>query len=115
MLNVDIVIPVLNEQEALPVCIAKLQNYISNNIDQECSIIIADNGSNDATPQVSKNLVSEYENIQYIRIPERGRGLALKTVWSKSDIFDDFKHPLVVVSIPGGSKHPLVVVSIPWW
>tara|TARA_B100000519_G_C14149842_1_gene394024 strand:+ start:214 stop:930 length:717 start_codon:yes stop_codon:yes gene_type:complete len=85
MLNVDIVIPVLNEQKALPACIAKLQNYISNNIDQECSIIIADNGSNDATPEVSKNLVSEYENIQYIRIPERGRGLALKTVWSKSE------------------------------
>ena len=85
MLNVDIVIPVLNEQKALPACIAKLQNYISHNIDQECSIIIADNGSNDATPEVSKNLVSEYENIQYIRIPERGRGLALKTVWSKSE------------------------------
>ena len=33
MLNVDIVIPVLNEQKALPACIAKLQNYISNNID----------------------------------------------------------------------------------
>ncbi len=85
MINVDIVIPVLNEQEALPICIAKLQNYISNNIEQKCNIVIADNGSNDDTPEVSKHLVSEYENIQYIRIPERGRGLALKTVWSKSE------------------------------
>jgi len=85
MVNVDIVIPVLNEQEALPVCIARLQNYISENIDQKCNIIIADNGSNDDTPKVSKHLVSEYENIKYIRIPERGRGLALKTVWSKSE------------------------------
>ena len=85
MINVDIVIPVLNEQESLPICIAKLQNYISNNIEQKCNIVIADNGSNDDTPEVSKHLVSEYENIQYIRIPERGRGLALKTVWSKSE------------------------------
>ena len=65
MVNVDIVIPVLNEQEALPVCIARLQNYISENIDQKCNIIIADNGSNDDTPKVSKHLVSEYENIKY--------------------------------------------------
>ena len=85
MVKVDIVIPVLNEQEALPVCIAKLQNYISNNVDHKCNIVIADNGSIDDTPEVSNRLVSEYENIQYVRIPERGRGLALKTVWSKSE------------------------------
>ena len=85
MVKVDIVIPVLNEQEALPVCIEKLQNFISNNIDYKCNIVIADNGSNDDTPEVSNQLVSIYENIQYVRIPERGRGLALKTVWSKSE------------------------------
>ena len=85
MVKVDIVIPVLNEQEALPVCISKLQNYIKNNVDDKCNIVIADNGSNDDTPEVSNRLVSEYQNIQYVRIPERGRGLALKTVWSKSE------------------------------
>jgi len=85
MVKVDIVIPVLNEQEALPVCISKLQNYISNNVDDKCNIVIADNGSNDDTPEISNRLVSEYQNIQYVRIPERGRGLALKTVWSKSE------------------------------
>ena len=85
MVKVDIVIPVLNEQEALPVCIEKLQNFISNNIDYKCNIVIADNGSNDDTPEVSNQLVSIYENIQYVLIPERGRGLALKTVWSKSE------------------------------
>ena len=64
MVKVDIVIPVLNEQEALPVCIEKLQNFISNNIDYKCNIVIADNGSNDDTPEVSNQLVSIYENIQ---------------------------------------------------
>ena len=63
MVNVDIVIPVLNEQEALPVCIARLQNYISENIDQKCNIIIADNGSNDDTPKVSKHFSQEIAQI----------------------------------------------------
>jgi glycosyltransferase involved in cell wall biosynthesis len=85
MVYVDIVIPVLNEQVALPICIEKLQDYISSNIRETCNIIIADNGSDDDTPNISRKLTSKYKNLSYIRIPERGRGLALKTVWGKSE------------------------------
>ena len=49
-LSVDIVIPVLNEEDTLAQCIHNLNNFFSSRSDtHKINILIADNGSEDST------------------------------------------------------------------
>ena len=50
----------------------------------EWRIVIADNGSTDSTPEVSRRIVEEHQDVGYIRLEQRGRGRALKTAWRDS-------------------------------
>lgn len=86
--SVDIVIPAYNEEIALPANIPILYNYCRNNLSEyEWKIIIADNASTDSTSAVAKKFAKSPQ-ISYLKLPKKGRGLALRTVWlgSKADI-----------------------------
>ena len=83
--SVDIVIPVLNEEKALPGSIACLHGFLSENLDGPWRIVIADNGSTDTTPHVSHTLAEQYPEVAYLRIEQRGRGRALRKAWLESD------------------------------
>ena len=83
--SVDIVIPVLNEEKALPGSIACLHGFLSENVARPWRIVIADNGSTDTTPHVSDTLAEQYEEVSYLRIEQRGRGRALRKAWLESD------------------------------
>ncbi|MEO6759413.1 MAG: glycosyltransferase, partial [Saprospiraceae bacterium] len=51
-------------------------------------IVIADNGSTDATRELAAALTAELPEVQLVQVPKKGVGLALKTSWgqSKADI-----------------------------
>ena len=84
--SLDIVIPVLNEERALPDSIPVLHAHLAANFSEfDWRIVIADNGSEDATPQVSESLSREYPGVSPFRLEQRGRGLALRTTWLASD------------------------------
>ena len=84
--SLDIVIPVLNEERALPESIPVLHAHLADNFDgYNWRIVIADNGSEDATPEVSERLSREYPGVSPFRLEQRGRGLALRTTWLASD------------------------------
>lgn len=84
--SVDITIPVLNEEHSLPRCIGTLVDYLSDGVanDWDWRITIADNGSQDATPEVGRQLSNEYPNVRLTRLEQRGRGRALKKAWMES-------------------------------
>ena len=82
--SIEIVIPVLNEENALIGSINCLHRFLSKNIHRPWRIVIADNGSNDATPRVSNNLTEKYPEVSYTRIEKRGRGRALRKTWLES-------------------------------
>ncbi len=86
-ISVDITIPVLNEEHSLPRCIDTLTNHLSNEVaaDWDWRITIADNGSEDATPEVGTQLSVDYPNVRLTRLDQRGRGRALKRSWMESD------------------------------
>ena len=87
--TLDIVIPVLNEERALPPSIKTLHAHLTAHFgDFDWRIVIADNGSEDATPEVSQRLSRDFTGVSPFRLEERGRGLALRTAWlaSKADI-----------------------------
>lgn len=84
-LSVDIVVPVYNEEIALPANIPVLYNYCQNTLTEyEWNIIIADNASTDRTRQISKSLSKKWPRISYLRLEKKGRGLALETAWKQS-------------------------------
>ena len=83
--SVDIVIPVLNEEERLPWGIVILHNFLQQEmLENPWRIVIADNGSTDRTRSVSEMLVQRYPGIGYMYIPQRGRGRALRAAWMES-------------------------------
>lgn len=82
----DIVIPVLNEERDLPPNIEALHAFMRAKLGAyDWRIVIADNGSDDATPAVSQRLADRFERVMPLRLEQRGRGLALRTAWTQSD------------------------------
>jgi len=82
--QVEIVIPVHNEQRVLRASVLRLHEYITDNLDLDFQITIADNASTDATPIVAARLARGWARVRYIRLEEMGRGRALRAAWSAS-------------------------------
>ncbi|MEZ0163714.1 glycosyltransferase [Kineococcus sp. LSe6-4] len=80
----DVVVPVFNEQRDLEPCVRRLHEHVSR-FPFRTRITIADNASTDATPQVAAALAAELPDVRHVRLEEKGRGRALKQVWSASD------------------------------
>jgi len=81
----EITIPVLNEEQTIKEKISEMINYVRTNImNVSINFIIADNGSIDKTQEYSQELIEKYSNLSYIKLPEKGVGLALRTSWLKS-------------------------------
>ena len=91
-MHIEITIPALNEESTLKknveIVLAFFEEFEKkNNI--KASLSIADNGSTDKTEQIARSLVELHkEKIRYIKIPQQGIGIALKTSWlsSQADI-----------------------------
>jgi glycosyltransferase involved in cell wall biosynthesis len=84
--TVDVVVPVYNEEQALPRTIPKLRGFLSEPaFPYSWRIVIADNASVDRTPEVGRRLADEYgDQVEYVRIEAKGRGRALKRTWLES-------------------------------
>ena len=82
--TVDVVIPVFNEEKALPRNIVILADFLKANLRNPWQIIIADNASTDNTRSVSEMLSERYSGINYLHIPQKVRGRALKAAWLDS-------------------------------
>jgi len=84
-LSVEITVPVYNEEDELEKNITKLFNFCTDNLKSyDWHITIADNASIDNTPIIASTLVKKNTRILYFRLEEKGRGRAVKRVWSQS-------------------------------
>lgn len=81
---IDIVVPVLNEEKILQKSITMLDEYMAKHLPYRYQITIADNGSQDKTLEIAKNLLKKHQSVQVVSLAERGRGRALKRVWQNS-------------------------------
>ena len=82
--SVDIVIPVYNEEKDLPASIKRLTEFLKLNLHNPWRIVIADNASTDGTRSISKRLCREHPGVEYLYLPQKGRGRALRTAWLAS-------------------------------
>ena len=59
-ISLDVVIPCLNEERALPVCIRRLHAFMSERMGRyDWGIVVADNGSTDGTLDAGEALSQE--------------------------------------------------------
>jgi putative flippase GtrA len=85
VLQVDIVVPVRNEERDLAPSIRRLVGYLRESFPFSARITIADNGSTDATWAIASRLARELPEVRAIHMELPGRGRALRAIWSESD------------------------------
>ncbi|WP_043193187.1 bifunctional glycosyltransferase family 2/GtrA family protein [Streptomyces sp. NRRL F-2664] len=81
----DVVIPVFNEEKDLGPCVRRLHEHLTRTFPYPFRITVADNASTDRTPEVAAGLAAALDCVRSTRLEEKGRGRALRTVWSGSD------------------------------
>lgn len=81
---VDIVVPVYNEEVDLGPSVRRLHEYLISEVGWRCHITIADNASTDGTWALAAQLATELDGVRAVRLDRKGRGRALKAVWSAS-------------------------------
>ena len=83
--QVDIVVPVYNEQAGLERSIRRLHRFLDIEFPFTWRIVIADNASTDDTPAIARVLARTLGGVQVLRLERKGRGRALRAAWSASD------------------------------
>src|SRR5919206_784349 len=83
--SVEVVVPVCNEERALPQSIPALCAYLETYFPYRWSVVIADNASTDATLSVAEGLAHAYPHVSVLHLEQKGRGRALKTAWLASE------------------------------
>ncbi|MGW7541757.1 dolichyl-phosphate beta-glucosyltransferase [Streptomyces sp. NPDC054770] len=80
----DLAVPVFNEETDLEPSVRRLHAHLRDTFPYPFRITVADNGSTDATPLIAARLAAELPEVEWIRLAEKGRGRALRAVWSAS-------------------------------
>ncbi|MBB4766653.1 glycosyltransferase [Amorphoplanes digitatis] len=81
----DVVVPVYNEEIDLEPCVRRLHEHLRTAFPYRFRITIADNASTDSTQEVARRLAGSLPGVVAVHLPEKGRGRALKHVWTHSD------------------------------
>jgi glycosyltransferase involved in cell wall biosynthesis len=82
--DVEIVVPVYNEEAGLEASVRRLQRYLTERFPLAWRITIADNASVDTTWGIACRLARDVPGVRAVHLPEKGRGRALRAVWSTS-------------------------------
>jgi putative flippase GtrA len=83
-LDVEIVIPVYNEERALAATVYRLHDFLSRQLPLSWQITIADNASTDSTPEIALALARALDGVAVLRLEQKGRGRALRAAWAAS-------------------------------
>jgi putative flippase GtrA len=82
--QVEVVVPVFNEQEALAASIRRLHSHLSSGFPFSWRIVVVDNASTDATLAVARRLSDELPGVEVMHLGAKGRGRAVRAAWSQS-------------------------------
>ena len=76
--SINLIFPVLNERLRLQKGIEATIAYVREHVKIPCRLTILDNGSEDETPEIGKKLEEAYPEVTYVRVGERGVGVAFR-------------------------------------
>ena len=77
-LSINLLFPVLNERLRLENGIERSMEYLRKNVTIPYQLTILDNGSDDETPEIGMTLDKKYPEVTYVRVGERGVGVAFR-------------------------------------
>jgi putative flippase GtrA len=80
----DVVIPVYNEEAQLAGSVERVLAHLRS-VPWSFRVTIADNASTDQTALMARRLSHAHPEVTVVHLAEKGRGRALKRVWSSSD------------------------------
>ena len=83
--QVEIVVPVYNEEHVVRHSINRLHGFLSQDFPFTWRIVIADNASTDGTLAAARRLAYELPGVHVLHLPAKGRGRALRAAWSATD------------------------------
>jgi putative flippase GtrA len=83
--DVDIVVPVKNEEHALEPSVTRLVEHLRGAFPFSVRVTIADNGSTDGTWPAACALEAKYPEVRAVHLDIPGRGRALHQIWSSSE------------------------------
>jgi len=84
-IDVEIVVPVYDEGAALERSVRRLHRFLSAEFPFTWRIVVADNASTDATPEIAMRLAATLPGVEHLRLERKGRGRALRAAWATSD------------------------------
>ena len=82
--TLELAVPVHNEERHLERSVRRLRQYLDTRFPLSTVITIADNASTDATWRIAQRLADQLEGVQALRQDRKGRGRALRAVWTAS-------------------------------
>ncbi len=82
---VEIVVPVHDEEAVLEDSVRLLLDYLRSEYPFRFSIVVADNASTDGTAAIGARLAAEEPEVRFLHLGRKGRGLALRTAWLRSE------------------------------
>ena len=108
-MQLSVVIPCLNESDTIAACVEKARSTVAE-IDSECEVIVADNGSDDGSPALALAA-----GARVVSVPEKGYGNALMAgidaakgryvILADGDDSYDFRQiPLFLVKLRAGNE-----------
>jgi glycosyltransferase involved in cell wall biosynthesis len=84
-MRIVVAIPVLNEEQVLRATVEEILRFAAASLaGHETVVVVADNGSTDKTQEIGLALAAEKPAVRYRRLEKRGKGLAIRTVWSEN-------------------------------
>ena len=83
-IDIDIVVPCHDEQDTLAAHVRRLHDFCRTSLQHTWRITIADNASTDDTARIADDLAAMLYGVHAVHLWQKGRGRALKAVWSAS-------------------------------
>ncbi len=83
--QVEIVVPVKDEERDLERSVIRLRAYLTDSFPFTAHVTIADNGSSDGTWAIAARLAGQLPGVSAVRLAAPGRGRALRAIWSVSE------------------------------
>jgi glycosyltransferase involved in cell wall biosynthesis len=84
-INIEIVVPVYNEQDDLEWSVRRLRTYLDRSFPFSAIVTIADNASTDSTWPIAMALAEQIPGVRAVRLDAKGRGRALRVTWLASE------------------------------
>lgn len=85
-MRILIALPVLNEEKVLRPTVEAVRRFADASLPgHDVSIVIADNGSADATESIGRGLERSLRGVRFLKLSAKGKGLAIREAWKSAE------------------------------